>query len=72
MTRVRVNDPSLVEGLLDFLSHAPDCLAERISEDEIEASIVSSLRAERLREQLNGYLRAWESQNPGARARVSD
>jgi hypothetical protein len=72
VTRVRVNDPSLVEDLLDFLSHAPDCLAERISEDEIEASIVSSLRAERLREQLNGYLRAWESQNPGARARVSD
>ena len=36
MTRVLVNDPSLVEDLLDFLSHAPDCLAERISEDEIE------------------------------------
>jgi hypothetical protein len=72
MTRVLVNDPSLVEDLLDFLSHAPDCLAERISEDEIEVSIVSSLRVDRLREQLDGYLRAWERQRPGARAHVSD
>jgi hypothetical protein len=72
MTRVRVNDPSLVEDLLDFLSNAPDCVAERVGEDEIEASIVSSLRVERLRAQLAGYLRAWEKQNPGARAHVSD
>jgi hypothetical protein len=72
MTRVLVSDPSLVEDLLDFLSHAPDCLAERISEDEIEVSIVSSLRVDRLQEQLDGYLRAWERQRPGARARVSD
>lgn len=49
MTRVRVNDPSLVEDLLDFLSDAPDCFVERVGEDEIEASIVSSLRVERLR-----------------------
>lgn len=72
MTRVRVNDPSLVEDLLDFLSDAPDCFVERVGEDEIEASIVSSLRVERLRVQLDGYLRAWEKQNPGARAHVSD
>jgi hypothetical protein len=72
MTRVLVNDPSLVEDLLDFLSHAPDCLAERISQDEIEVSIVSSLRVDRLREQLDGYLRAWERQRPGARAHVAD
>jgi hypothetical protein len=72
MTRVRVNDPSLVEDLLDFLSRVPDCLAERIGEHEIEASIVSSLRVERLRAQLDDYLRAWEQQNPGARAHVAD
>jgi hypothetical protein len=72
MTRVRVNDPSLVEDLLDFLSHAPDCVAERVGENEIEASIVSSLRVERLRAQLDGYLRVWERDNPGASAHVSD
>jgi hypothetical protein len=72
MTRVRVNDPSLVEDLLDFLSSAPDCVAERIGEDEIEASIVSSLRVERLQAQLDRYLRVWENQNPGARAEVAD
>jgi hypothetical protein len=72
MTRVRVNDPSLVEDLLDFLSHAPDCVAERVGEDEIEASIVASLRVAPLRAQLDGYLRAWERENPGASARVTE
>jgi hypothetical protein len=72
VTRVRVSDPSLVEDLVQFLSSAPDCVAERIGDDEIEASIIASLRVERLREQLDGYIRAWEAQRPGARAEVAD
>lgn len=72
MTRVRVSDPMLVEDLLDFLSRAPDCVAERAGDDEVEASIVSSLRVERLREQLVTYLRRWEEDHPGARAELAD
>ena len=72
MTRVRVSDSSLVEDLVDFLSRVPDCLVERVGDNEIEASIISSLRVERLREQLDGYIRAWESERPGARAEVAD
>jgi hypothetical protein len=72
VTRVRVSNPSLVEDLLDFLSDVPDCLVERVGEDEIEASIVSSLRVDRLRAQLDEYLRRWEADHPGATAELSD
>lgn len=72
MTRVRVSDPTLVEDLLDFLSRAPDCLVERVGEREVEASIVSSLRVERLRDQLVAYLRRWEAEHPGATAELAD
>jgi hypothetical protein len=64
-TRVRVSDASLVDDLLGFLDRAPDVLVERTAADEIEASVVSSLHHERLREFLEGYLRAWEEAHPG-------
>ncbi len=66
ITRVRVNDVSLVEDLLGFLDRVPDVLAERVAVDEIEAAAVSSLHHERLREYLEDYLRAWEELHPGA------
>jgi hypothetical protein len=72
VTRVRVSDASLVDDLLGFLERAPDFLVERVAPDEIEASVVSSLHHERLREHLVRYLRAWEDMHPGAEARVVD
>ncbi len=65
LTRVRVSDVSLVDDLVGFLSRAPDVVAERVTADEIEASAVSSLHHERLREYLEGYLSAWEREHPG-------
>jgi AmiR/NasT family two-component response regulator len=62
----------LVEDLLGFLDRAPDVLVERASEDEIEASVVSSLHHERLREYLESYLRAWEEAHPGVGTELVD
>ena len=62
----------MVEDLLSFLDSAPDILVERITADEIEASIVSSLHHERLREYLEGYLRAWEEAHPGVQTELVD
>jgi hypothetical protein len=64
-TRVRVSDASLVDDLVGFLERAPDLVAERVGDDEIEASAVSSLHHERLREYLETYLSAWEQSHPG-------
>jgi hypothetical protein len=65
VTRVRVSDASLVDDLVAFLGRAPDVVAERVAADEIEASAVSSLHHERLREYLEPYLSLWEQQHPG-------
>jgi hypothetical protein len=51
--------------LVGFLADVPDVVAERVGADEIEASAVSSLHHERLREYLEGYLSAWEARHPG-------
>jgi hypothetical protein len=40
-------------------------VVERIASNEIEASAVSSLHHERLREYLEGYLSAWQQDHPG-------
>jgi hypothetical protein len=72
VTRVRVSDSSLVDDLVGFLDREPDLLAERVAPDEIEASVVSSLHHERLREHLVGHLRAWEETHPGVEARIVD
>jgi hypothetical protein len=62
----------MVEDLLGFLDRAPDVLVERAGNDEIEASVVSSLHHERLREYLEGYLRAWEDAHPGVETELVD
>ncbi len=72
VTRVRVSDASLVDDLLGYLDRVPDFLAERVAPNEIEASVVSSLHHERLREHLVSYLRAWEETHPGVEARLVD
>jgi hypothetical protein len=55
----------LVDDLVGFLGRAPDVVAERVNAHEIEASAVSSLHHERLREYLENYLSAWEQDHPG-------
>jgi hypothetical protein len=62
----------MVEDLLDFLDRAPDVVVERATNDEIEASVVSSLHHERLREYLEGFLRAWEDAHPGVETELVD
>ena len=64
-TRVRVSEPSLVDDLIGFLGRAPDVVVERGAANEIEASAVSSLHHDRLRDYLEGYLSAWQQSHPG-------
>jgi ketosteroid isomerase-like protein len=62
----------MVDDLLGFLDRAPDVVVERATNDEIEASVVSSLHHERLREYLEDYLRAWEDAHPGVETELVD
>jgi hypothetical protein len=58
--------------LLGFLDRAPDFLVERAADNEIEASVVSSLHHERLREYLESHLHAWEAAHPGVKTELVD
>jgi hypothetical protein len=71
-TRVRVSEASLVDDLIGFLGRAPDVVVERVAPNEIEASAVSSLHHERLREYLENYLTAWEMSHPGVATELID
>ena len=71
-TRVRVSEVSLVDDLIGFLGRAPDVVVERVAPNEIEASAVSSLHHERLRDYLESYLSAWESSHPGVTIELVD
>jgi hypothetical protein len=71
-TRVRVSEASLVDDLIGFLGRAPDVVVERVAPNEIEASAVSSLHHERLREYLEAYLTAWEMSHPGVATELFD
>ena len=71
-TRVRVSEVCLVDDLVVFLGRAPDVVVERVASNEIEASAVSSLHHERLRDYLEGYLSAWEQAHPGVATELMD
>ena len=71
-TRVRVSEASLVDDLIGFLGRAPDVVVERIAPNEIEASAVSSLHHERLREYLESYLSVWQTSHPGVATELVD
>lgn len=71
-TRVRVSEASLVDDLIGFLGRAPDVVVERIAPNEIEASAVSSLHHERLRDYLESYLTDWQSSHPGVVTELVD
>jgi hypothetical protein len=59
--RLRLNDPALVPELLDFLQSTPDVVAEVVSENEIEVSLLGSLAHDAMRLDLDLRLRAWEA-----------
>jgi hypothetical protein len=47
-------------------------VVERVAANEIEASAVSSLHHERLREYLEGHLNAWQRGHPGVATELVD
>ena len=59
--RIRVSDPSLVPELLDFLHAGTDVVAEAVSADEVEVSLIGSYGLDAMRMELYLRLRAWEA-----------
>jgi hypothetical protein len=68
--RIHVDEPDLVEPLLDFLEQRVGCVAARVADDQIEVSLLGSLSLDAHRLELERLVEALEAANPGARATV--
>jgi hypothetical protein len=68
--RIQLTDPALVPELLDFLLGHMDCIATRISEDELEASLLGSRQLDASRLELDRRLLVWRAARTGADVEV--
>jgi hypothetical protein len=58
---IHVSDPSLVPDLLEFLTREPDVIAARVSDAEVEVSLLGSRRQPWNRMELALRVRAWQA-----------
>ena len=59
--RLRLSDPHLVPDLLQFLELRLEMVVERISENEVELSLIGSYNREAERLTVDLLVRAWEA-----------
>jgi hypothetical protein len=59
--RLRLSDPDLVPELLQFLESRLEMVSERVSENEVELSLLGSYNREAERMTVDLVLRAWEA-----------
>jgi hypothetical protein len=67
VTTVHLNDPDLVEDLIDLLRNA-DCVVDRVGPRSLRIRSGWPVRDGASRYELDGYLRVFEALHPGARA----
>jgi hypothetical protein len=61
LMRLRVSNPALLPDLLEFLRSRLDVVAEEVSDDEVEVSLVGSYNSDAMRMELYLRVRAWEA-----------
>jgi len=66
--RVEISDPAFADDLLRFLRRA-HCRAERLGRDTLSVTVSDATPETAAREELEAYLRVWQSLHPGVRAR---
>ena len=66
--RVHVGDSKLVTLLLDYFEEQADCVAVRISDSEIEVSLVQSLRSDAHEAAVHELVSGFRLRHPEVRA----
>ena len=61
LMRLRVSNPALIPDLLEFLRSRVDVVAEGVSDDEVEVSLVGSYNSDAMHMELYLRIRAWEA-----------
>jgi hypothetical protein len=59
--RLRVSNPPLIPDLLEFLRSRLDAVAEEVSDDEVDVSLVGSYNSEAMHMERYLRVRAWEA-----------
>ena len=60
--RIQLSNPTLAPELLEYLLGHMDCVATRIGEGELEASLLGSRQLEASQVELDRRLRAWQAE----------
>ena len=68
--RIRLEDPALADDLLRFLRERADCVAGRVGERELEASLLGSYHADAQRAELVRRLWQWSARRGQATVEV--
>jgi hypothetical protein len=59
--RIQLNDPARLPELLEYLLGRIDCIATRVGDDELEASLLGSRQLDASRLELHRRLRDWQA-----------
>ena len=59
--RLRLSNPALIPDLVEFLRSRADVVAEEVSDDEVEVSLLGSYNSDAMRLELYLRVRAWEA-----------
>ena len=70
--RIRLNDPSLLPELIEFLETRTDAVVTELGGNEVEVTILGSYALDALRMELYLRIRAWEAARGGVVAEILD
>jgi hypothetical protein len=70
--RIRLNDPSLLPELVEFLEERTDAVITEVGDGEVEVTLLGSYALDALRMELYLRIRAWEAARGGVVAEILD
>ena len=59
--RIRVNDASAADDLIEYLESRAETIVERVDDRELEVALLGSYNADAMQMELYLRIRAWES-----------
>jgi hypothetical protein len=68
--RIRLNDPSLMPELVEFLETRTDAVVTQEGDHEVEVTLLGSYALDAMRMELYLRIRAWEAAHGGAVAEI--
>jgi hypothetical protein len=68
--RIRLNDPSLLPDLVEFLETRTDAVVTEVADDAVEVTLLGSYALDAMRMELYLRIRAWEAARGGVVAEI--